>query len=213
MTAWDISTAVYDSKSFFVGGEDESPNAIYVRADGLKMYMVGEATDNVRQYTLSTAWDVSTASFDSVSFNVNAQAGSPRGLDFRSDGLKMYIVGGTNDTIYQYTLSTAWDVSTASYDSVSLSISGQTTSGRQLRFKSDGLRFFLVGTGSEDAVFQYSLGTLWDLSTASYDSVSLSVSSQDSIPIGLFVRADGFKMYITTIMYSYCNARFIVCNL
>ena len=37
----------------------------------------------------------------------------------------MYVVGSSLDTVYQYALSTAWDVSTASYDSVSLSVSSQ----------------------------------------------------------------------------------------
>jgi hypothetical protein len=38
----------------------------------------------------------------------------------------MYIVGNTS-SVYQYTLSTAFDVSTASYDSVSFSVSSEAT--------------------------------------------------------------------------------------
>ena len=53
---------------------------------------------------LSTAWDVSTASYNNVSFYVGSQEPYPGGVAFSSDGSKMYIVGYTNDTVYQYTL-------------------------------------------------------------------------------------------------------------
>ena len=40
----------------------------------------------------------------------------PFGLTFNNDGTKMFVAGaGTSDSIHQYTLSTAYDVSTAEY--------------------------------------------------------------------------------------------------
>jgi DNA-binding beta-propeller fold protein YncE len=66
------------------------------------MYLVANINDNVHQYTLSTGFDLSTASYDSVSFNVNSQENNPYGLAFSTDGTKMYVVGNQNDTIYQY---------------------------------------------------------------------------------------------------------------
>ena len=49
-----------------------------------------------------------------------------RGVTFSSDGTKMYIMDNVNLVVYQYTLSTAWNVSTAVYASLSISISGQS---------------------------------------------------------------------------------------
>ena len=37
-----------------------------------------------------------------------------------TDGTKMYIVGSSGDSVESWTLSTAWDISTGSYDSVSI---------------------------------------------------------------------------------------------
>jgi hypothetical protein len=63
---------------------------------------LGSINDTVYQYTLSTGFDLSTASYDSVSFSVNSQDTSPYGMAFSTDGAKMYILGGSNKTVYQY---------------------------------------------------------------------------------------------------------------
>ena len=47
--------------------------------DGTKMYIVGFAGKDANEYTLSTAFDVSTASY-SQNFSVNAQETSPYGV-------------------------------------------------------------------------------------------------------------------------------------
>jgi len=194
-TAWDLSTASYDSVSFSVASQEIFPFSLFFKDDGTKMYVVGFTNDTVYQYSLSTAWDLSTASYDSVSFSVASQDIAPASLFFKSDGTKMYVTGNGSDTVYQYSLSTAWDVSTASYDSVSFSVTGQDSSPLGLFFKSDGTKMYVVG-GGNDTVYQYSLSTAWDLSTASYDSVSFSVASQDTSPRGFFFKDDGTKMYV-----------------
>ena len=61
---------------------------------------------------------LSSASYDSKSFSVSTQDSSAtEGFTFSYDGTKMYAVGTTNRTVYQYDLSTAFDVSTSSYAS------------------------------------------------------------------------------------------------
>jgi len=194
-TAFDVSTASYDSVSFSVTSQDTVPLSIAFNNDGTKMYMVGNATNSVFQYSLSTAFDLSTASYDSVSFSVASQDSNPRGIAFNNDGTKMYMMGNTNDSVFQYSLSTAFDVSTASYDSVSFSVTSQDTDLTDIAFNNDGTKMYIVGTDN-DSIFQYSLSTAFDLSTASYDSVSFSVTSQDTDPTGIVFNNDGTKMYI-----------------
>ena len=76
------------------------------------MFIVGSGSNTVYQYSLSTAWDVSTASYDSVSFGLTGQEASVSGIRFKPDGTKMFIVGYSGDSVYEYSLSTAWDAST-----------------------------------------------------------------------------------------------------
>ena len=192
-TPWDISNASYDNVSLDVAARDGNPTGVAFSADGTKMYMVGAFSDSVHQYSLSTAWDLSTASYDSVSFDVSGQDDQPHGLAFSSDGTKMYVTGVQTDAVYQYSL-TAWDLSTASYDSVSLGVSGQDRLPSGLAFSSDGTKMYIMGGGNKTA-YQYSL-TAWDLSTASYDSVSFSVEAQDFNHTEVAFSSDGTKMYM-----------------
>jgi 6-phosphogluconolactonase (cycloisomerase 2 family) len=195
-TAWDVTTASYESKSFNASSQDSQPYGARFKPDGTKMFIVGATNDSIFQYSLSTAWDVSTASYDSVTLSVNSQDTTPTALAFKPDGTRMYITGNQNDSVYQYTLSTAWDLSTASYDSVSLSVSSQDSFPDGVDFNSTGTNMFVSGAGS-DSVYQYTLSTAWDLSTASYSNISFSVASQSTTPYGLVFGDSGTKMYIT----------------
>ena len=93
------------------------------------MFVVGAIGDAVYEYTLTTAWDVSSASFVD-SFSVASQDTSPRGITFSNNGQKMFVVGNIGDAVYEYTLTTAWDVSSASFvDSFSIASQDDTPTG------------------------------------------------------------------------------------
>ena len=191
----DASLWAYSSKSFSVTSQETDPAGFAFKSDGTKMYLIGRTNDTVYQYSLSTAWDVSTSSYDSVSFLSSSQTTNPACLIFKPDGTKMYILDYGNDDLFQYSLSTAWDISTASYDSVLFDPSGQETTPRDFKFNSDGTKIFLVGSTS-DTVHQYSLSTAYNVGTANYDSVSFSVTGQTTFPGGIDFNADASKMYI-----------------
>jgi sugar lactone lactonase YvrE len=191
-TAWVVSSAVF-STVFSISGQDATPNGLFFRADGTKMYIVGTTNDSVFQYTLGTAWSVATASYDSISFSVAAQDISPGAISFRPNGLSMYMAGSTGDAVYQYTLSTAWNVSTATFLQ-SFSVAGQETIPLGMCFSSDGSRMFITGSTGDD-VNVYNLTTPWDISTSAFVNV-FSVSGQDTSPQGIYIKPDGTKMYI-----------------
>jgi len=155
-TAWDVSTASYASKYLDVTSQEANPRAAYFKPDGSKVYVTGTGNDTIYQYALSTAWDVSTGSFETgKSFSVSSQEGSPQSLYFSPSGDKVWTIGTVNQTVYQYSLSTAWDISTASYDSVSFSVSSQDTSVKELFYKNDGSKLYVVGD-TNDNIYQYS---------------------------------------------------------
>ena len=190
-TAWDISTASF-LQNFSVAAQETIPTGIFFKPDGLKMYVTGAAGQDVNEYNLSTAWDVSTAIFSQL-FSVAVQDAAPRGIFFKTDGLKMYVVGSTGDSAYEYNLSTAWNVSTASFLQ-NFSVAAQDTVPTGIFFKTDGLKMYVVGYGA-DSVYEYDLSTAWDISTAVFSQL-FSVSAQDTVPFGLFFKPDGLKMYV-----------------
>ena len=105
---------------------------------------------------LTTAFDVSTASFVD-SFSVAAQEAFPSGLAFSTGGTTMFVVGSSGDSVYEYTLTTGFDVSTASFVD-SFSVATQDTNPRGLAFSTDGTTMFVVGLVG-DRVYEYQLGT------------------------------------------------------
>ena len=107
--------------SFSIASQEIAPTGLSFNNDGTKMFVLGQLGDKVNEYTLSTGFDVSTASFVD-SFSVSGQENTPTGLSFNDDGTKMFIIGLSGDDVNEYTLSTGFDVSTASFvDSFSFS--------------------------------------------------------------------------------------------
>ena len=152
-TAWDITTASY-LQNFSVAAQETAPTGIFFKPDGTKMYVMGAVGDDVNEYDLSTAWDITTASY-LQNFSVAAQEANPSGIFFKPDGTKMYVVGYAGDAVYEYDLSTAWDVSTASYLQ-NFSVVAQDGISTGIFFKPDGTKMYVVGTGG-DAVYSYDL--------------------------------------------------------
>ena len=190
-TAWDATTAVF-LQNFSVAAQDTSPLGLFFKPDGTKMYITGSAGDDVNEYDLSTAWDVSSASY-SQNFSVAAQEAIPSGLFFKPDGTKMYVGGLLGQDILEYSLSTAWDVSTASY-SQNFSVSGQVGGPGGMSFKPDGTKMYVSGSDS-NVISEYNLSTAWDISSSSF-SYSFDVNSQETNVQGVFFKPDGTKMYI-----------------
>ena len=189
-TEWDVNTASY-SQAFSISSQDTNSQGLTFSADGTKMYVIGIGNWSVYQYNLSTAWDVSTASY-AQSFVVSSQDIYPLDLCFKPDGTKMYVAGNQNDSVYEYDLSTAWDVSTASYSSKALSAGSYETSPYGVAFSSDGTKVYVVGGGS-DKVHQFTLSTAWDISTGTYDTYFPIML--DGTPQGITWKPDGTIFY------------------
>jgi DNA-binding beta-propeller fold protein YncE len=116
------------------------------------MYILGAQYEYIFQYGLSSVFDLSTASYDSVYYDFNAQGTDGSGLAFSPDGTRMFVVTDSNNTVFQYSLSSGYDLSTVSYDSKSLTPSD--TNPSDVRLNPDGSKIFIIGR-SEDKVFEY----------------------------------------------------------
>ena len=166
---------------FPVASQENVPHDVTFSSNGTKMFVVGTAGDDVNEYDLSTPFDVSTAS-PAGAFSVMSQEEGPTGVAFSSNGTKMFVVGVAGQDVNEYTLSTPFDVSTASFVDA-FPVASQETSPQGVAFSSDGTKMFVVGI-SGDAVNEYDLSTPFDVSTASPAGV-FSVMSQEEGPTGV----------------------------
>lgn len=192
-TAWDVTTASY-VQNFSVSAQETAPSSLYFKPDGTKMYVLGDSGNDVNEYTLSSAWDVSTASY-TQNFSVGTQESEPTGLAFSTDGTNMYVVGAVGDDVNQYVLSTAWDISTASYLQ-NYSISAQETAPSGIAFSTDGVYMYTTGLGgTTNDLDQYVLTTPWDISTASFVQKNYLNSVGTEIE-DIYFKPDGTEFFL-----------------
>lgn len=174
-------------QEFSIATQDILPKDIRFSADGLIMYILGDTNNTVYQYSLSTAWNISTSVIN-TSFSIAAKTTAPRGLSFSSDGTKMYILDSSN--IHQYTLSTAWLISSSSFLRT-LASPTNATSPYNLKFSTDGLKLFLAHNNND--LIEYSLSEAWNISTTTYVS-STTIYSGYSAVLGLDISPDGVNI-------------------
>jgi len=190
--AWDISTATYSGSSGSTSPAT-SPRGFFISADGAKLYLANFSNQTIYQFSLSTAWDISTLSYDTKSFSVSSQ-GSPQDVALSADGTKMFMLSFYTRVAHQYTLSTPWDISTASYDSESVSLG--SANHYNFHMKRDGTKLFSLND-YQNRIQQYALSA-WDLSTevagTNYSYPSLSDGQELVFSMG----DDGENMYIGT---------------
>ncbi len=190
-TAWQVSTATYDNVSFshYADTTESFCRCAIFNPDGTKMYITGSGTDRVWEFSLSTAWDISTASYNS-NFDLNPPDSVVTTVAFNNDGTKMFMLGASTDKVYEYPLTTGFDVSTASSSTANFSVSSQESTPLGMVFNNDGTKMYICGT--TDKVFEYDLSTGFDISTASYNGVFKSINADPSC---LAIKSDGSKVY------------------
>lgn len=152
----DITTMQYTNKSVVVTARWEV-QWVYMSPDWTNLYYCDYWNNYIRQYSLATAWDVSTATNTgytcSTDYNVSWVA-------FSKDGTKLY-VALPDYWIREYSLSTAWNVSTSSLNYI-LSVSGNLT---WLWVSEDWVHLYYNNYTTSKSI-EYTMSTPRDLSTA-----------------------------------------------
>ena len=191
VSPWNISTGVY-LQEFDISSVDIIPRDIFFKADGSKMYMIGGQFRSIMEYDLGTPWDISTLSF-LRKFGLISDDFGPQGLFLKPDGTKFYMTGTAFKAVFEYDLSTPWDVSTTAKLQV-IPVSAQDNEPYGLFFDTNATKMYVVGDVT-DKVFQYDLGTIWDISTISY-SQEVSIANEETTPTAMYIKPDGSTMYI-----------------
>jgi hypothetical protein len=198
--------------AFNIGSQTTGATGIAFNTDGLKMFIVGEGgNDKVYEYTLTenfvtngtgTGYGLSTGTTFVDAFDVSSQDNSPQGIAFSPDGLKMFIVGDQNDSVFQYTLSENFDVSTAFYADKKLDVDATVTasggknedSPQGIAFSPDGLKMFIAGK-ERKSVHEFNLSENFDVSTAFYAD-TFDVSGAETKPREIAFDHSGRYMFI-----------------
>lgn len=184
---------------FSVGG-----NKVLLNLDGTKLYIFyreGSNGSKVSQYSLSSAFDLSTASLDFGNEKINETyignrvLGEISMISFSPDGKNLYLVDPTYENLYQLELTTPWDIRTK-VSLYSFFTGADTHNCTGIRFSTDGLKMFTaLDTGN---IEEYELSSPFKIGTATKraniylkDGLYTSVSRPNAFDFS----ADGKKLY------------------
>jgi sugar lactone lactonase YvrE len=205
-TPWDTSTYYYERKSYAVNkdaaGLETVPYGFYIKPDGTKFYIIGTNTKTVRQYTMTTPWDISTGVYDAKFFSVNNENTGPVDIHFSPDGTKMYILGSVSPyAVYQYTLNIPWELNTGTvtYGGIRVLLVSAETAPTSLEFNATGTMMYVMGI-TQDRIYQYPINPLfpWDLTYATgTPTSSISFASTDGSIYGMSFGNNGNLLYLT----------------
>ena len=180
----DLDTSNYAIRKFEVNAQTTHPRDISFNNDGTKMFIINNDTNKVFSYTLSTPYNISTAVFVNE-FSVASQDSNAMNVQFNNDGSKMFIGGRASRKVYEYSLSTNFDISSASvtYTGNFIDVSSQVAANSLfgLTFSPDGTMMFVneKGAGIEH-LHQYSLNKSFDLSGGANFIRSADLETQTS---------------------------------
>jgi hypothetical protein len=200
--SWDVTTAsAFTSKS--VLSLDTNARGLHFSPDGTNMFVTGNATAGgiIGKYTipLSAAWNISQASTNAVqtlSLSAavnNSSAIDPSAIYFKPDGLKMFVLDGGTDRVYEFNLSSAWQLSSVTYDGVFRDSIDSIPVG--LSINKDGTRMFILG-GASDRIQEVRLNTAWSLSSTTFVNASL-FTTPDGGPTGVYFNDESYKCFTT----------------
>ena len=155
-TGFDVSTASFTQT--LVTTVDNDNFGLDFNNDGTKMYITGNQTDSIYEFNLSSAFDISTATLNQSKY-LNPIDDEPFGIEFNTDGTRLFIVGTKGNGVDEYTLSTPYDISTMMH--MGFYFVGNNPSG--IHISPDGTKMFIIGNQS-DIIKSYDLGTAYRVS-------------------------------------------------
>ena len=187
-TPYDVTTAGTKTVSGNVG--DTSPQDLVIADSGTKAYVLGTQNDVIRHFTLGagdadpydiTSWSLANA------VDITSTDNSPTGFDIKADGTKVWIVGTQNDSIYQFTMSTPFDISTigslVTYDMTADGITNPTG----ISVSADGTRIYVLDQAGDD-ITRYDLSTSYSIASSSITKFNnFYVGNEGIVPQGLWV--------------------------
>lgn len=201
-TAYDYSTRGAMESSIRVNTEEATPQDVEFNDDGTRMYIVGNSGDDITEYSLSTAWDVSTATFTDV-FDARTAIenllGATNGdlltgMAFNNNGSKLYVCDRRSDDVFEFDLSTNYDVSTAGAVVNNMVISGENNV-RDISFNDDGSELYVIGNSGDD-VNVFPLSTAYDLSSVGSSTNHTLPTSVDGTPQAILIDNAGTTFYV-----------------
>jgi len=206
-TGYDVTTLTYE-KELSVLARGKTPVYVTFNNDGTKLYIIENggnaeqeiAASKIDEYAVSSAYDIATATYTD-SLDVSAQDANMKGIYFNNiargavdAGKLMFAIGDDGNDINEYLLTTAYDISSASFVDAFVT-TGEDASPKGVAFDATGDRVYVLGADSGQLA-QYPLVTEFDVSTTQAVTSQTSIRTNSIQPQGFSFNSDGTKMFV-----------------
>lgn len=191
---WDINSATVTAKVLNTASYSPQPEGMWMNGDGTMILVFSAQNFTWRSYTLSTAYDIDTASYTGEKLTMGT--GKFHSCAVSPDGTRMIIATRDNldRTLYQYNLSTPWNLDTAT-QSGTLDVSTYTYTVLSVWVNALGTNMY-INSPTLDNLVRYTLSTPWNLSTATFHSqMTMDFATQYSVTT---FTPDGRRIYQNT---------------
>ncbi len=195
---YDILTAKFNSTSSSVASVDTNILDMFIKPDGLRVYLLGNGTDKIYQWNLPTAFDTSTVGSVTDGASPTLEGSLPTAMFMSFNGKKVYI-GDSDGTpsIDEYDLTTAYDITTLVFTGNSTTPQDGFITG--LVLSPDGKRMWELGnTAPNEKIYESDLSVPGDVSTAIFNGNTFDVSTQTTFPQGMDITLDGKTLVIVS---------------
>ena len=122
---FDVANMAYNNKSYDFSTQTTQPEGGGWGNNGTVFFMCTNAFNRMYSYTASTAYDISTLTYDNKYLAISSPYSDPCDVIISDDGTKFWGTGRSDVIVGEFVMSTAFDLSTATYNNSSLDMSAQ----------------------------------------------------------------------------------------
>lgn len=191
---YDIGSASYNQYTSTYNSLGHGCRGFIVTPNEDKLITVNDTNDTIVGYPMSTPGDLSTIDTSSAE-TLSCATSDAADLCFGNNGLKLYYCDVLDHYAYEYTLSTAYDVSTATYVQKSNQRLDYTStvyarSPIGIDITADGSAFYVLGQYGDDRIGLVPMTTAFDISTITTTGRTIDYGAR-SFDYGLQIVPDG----------------------
>ena len=206
ITEWSLSSpyeidtaAINNSNQIGFSTQVTQIYDFFIRDDGTKLYTLGRGAQapfvtQLNQFDLSVAWDLTSEDVAGIetTTTVSNQTQSHRGLEVVDTGSKIITISPTTATLYSYDLSSAYDITSISFDTSQALADDAAPS--DFAMSNDGEKMLVLG-GDSEKLLEYDLSTGFVITSIGIGTTStLSVGA--GATISLTIKDDGERAYV-----------------
>ncbi len=177
-----------------------TPSDLAFTADGTSLFILNSQSNLVIEYSLSEPFQTTEGVMLGVSsYDVSLETNSPTGIGFDETGSRMYITGESEEKVFQYTLSSPFQISSG----VSLDGSFGANLPKDIFLSPDGGKLFLLqDIANSYEIRQFTLSTPFDLLSTRTLIGSLDVTAEfpripvPDPPYSMMFTSNGMKLLV-----------------